>query len=211
MGASHFGHTPIFWKLFTLDTTLTAENYCPVSLLSGISKVFKKLVNNRFVHHLEKCFSDFQYGFRCSQSAADPLKVVSDRTARVFNRSFTPVYAFDIYKTFDKVWHAYQSYRIPSQVFGLISSFLSNRKLWVVIDGNCSQEYPVNAELPRDSILGPTFFLLYNNDFPDDVICNTAVYADDTTLYSKCDQPFDLWQQLELSFELESDLEDNVD
>ena len=79
------------------------------------------------------------------------------------------------------------------------------------MDGNSSQEYPVNAELPQDSILGPTFFLLYNNHFPDDVICNTAVYADDTTLYSKCDQPFDLWQQLELSFELESDLGDTVD
>ena len=42
-----------------------AKNYCPVSLLSVVSKVFEKLVNNRIVDHLEKClFSDFQYGFR---------------------------------------------------------------------------------------------------------------------------------------------------
>ena len=34
---------------------------------------------------------------------------------------------------------------------------------------------------------------------------------DDTTLYSKCDQAFDLWQKLELAFELESDLRDTVD
>ena len=33
----------------------TANNYCPVSLLSVVSKVFKKLVNNRIVEHLEKC------------------------------------------------------------------------------------------------------------------------------------------------------------
>ena len=41
----------------------TAKNYCPVSLLSVVSKVFEKLVNNRIVDHLEKCglFSDFQY------------------------------------------------------------------------------------------------------------------------------------------------------
>ena len=46
----------------------TAKNYHPVSLLSVVSKVFEKLVNNRIVHHLEKCdlFSDFQYGFKSS-------------------------------------------------------------------------------------------------------------------------------------------------
>ena len=58
----------------------------------------------------------------------------------------------------------------------------------------------------QGSILGPTLFLLYNNNLPDDVICDIAIYADDTTLYSKCDQEFDLWQQLELVSELESDL-----
>ena len=37
------------------------------------------------------------------------------------------------------------------------------------------------------------------------------MYADDTTLYSKCDQASDLWQQLEFVSELESDLQDTVD
>ena len=47
----------------------TAKNYCPVSLLSVVSKVFEKLINNRIVDQLEKCsrFSEFQYGFRSSQ------------------------------------------------------------------------------------------------------------------------------------------------
>ena len=46
----------------------TAKNGHPVSLLSVVSKIFEKLVNNRIVDHLEKCglFSDFQYGFRSS-------------------------------------------------------------------------------------------------------------------------------------------------
>ena len=39
----------------------------------------------------------------------------------------------------------------------------------------------------HNSVLGPAFFLLYINDLPDDVICDNAIYADDTTLYSKCD------------------------
>ena len=66
----------------------TAKSYRPVSLLSVVSKVFEKLVNNRIVDHLEKCglSSDFQYGFRSSRSTADFVTVVSDRIARAFNR-----------------------------------------------------------------------------------------------------------------------------
>ena len=65
-----------------------------------------------------------------------------------------------------------------------------------------------NIQVP---ILGPTLFLLYINDLPDDIICDVAIYADDTTLYSKCDRPSDLWQQLELASQIESDLRDAVD
>ena len=85
------------------------------------------------------------------------------------------------------------------QIFGLISSFLCNRPLPVVLDEKFSQEYPVNAGVPQRSILGRTLFLLYINSLPDDVICDIVIYADDTTLYSECDQASDLWQQLELA------------
>ena len=44
-----------------------------------------------------------------------------------------------------------------------------------------------------------------------DVICNIAIYADDTTLYCKCDQASDLWQQSDLASKLEFDLWDTVD
>ena len=89
----------------------------------------------------------------------------------VFKRSGdTRAVALDI----SKGWHA-----------GLLHKFQALfLLLWlrVVLDGKSSQEYQVNAGVPRDSILGPTLFLLYINDLPDDVICNIAIYANDATL-----------------------------
>ena len=142
------------------------KNYRPFGLLSVVSTVFEKLVNNKIVDHLEKSglFSDFHYGFRSSQSTADLLTVVSDRVATAFNRSrATRAVSLDISKAFDRVWHAgplhkLKSYRTSSKIFGLISSFLSNRRLRVVVDGKISQEYLVNTGVPQGSILGPTFF-----------------------------------------------------
>ena len=56
----------------------------------------------------------------------------------------------------------------------------------MVLDGNYSQEYPVHVEVPQGSILGHTLALLFINGLPGDVICNIAIFADDT-IYSKCD------------------------
>ena len=87
----------------------TAKNYCPVGLLSVVSKIFEKLVNNKTADHLEKCghFSDFQYGYRSFQSTAKLLTVASDRTAGFFNRfRATRALAIEISEAFDRVWHA---------------------------------------------------------------------------------------------------------
>ena len=81
----------------------------------------------------------------------------------------------------------------------------------MVLGEKSSQEYPVNAGVPQGSILGPTLFLLYIDNLPDDVICNIVIYADDTTFYSKCDQTSDLWQQLVLVSKIKSDPQDTVD
>ena len=165
----------------------SAKNYRPVSLLYVLSKVFEKHVNNTIVDHLEKfgLFSDFQYGFRSSRSTAYLLTIVSDRLARVFNKSdATRAVALDIYRVFVRVWHTgllhkLKSYGISGQIFGRITSFLSNRWLRVVLDWKFPQEYPVNAGATQGSVFGHALFLLYINDLPD-VICNIVKYDDDT-------------------------------
>ena len=142
---------------------------------------------------------------------------MSDRIATALNRSIaTRTVALDVSNAFDRVWqaglrHKRRSNGISGQIFGLISSFLGNRLLRVVLDGTSSQEYLVNAGVPQGSILAHTLYFLYTNDSPDDVICNIVINADDTTHYSKCDQTSDLWQQLEVASELETDLQDTMD
>ena len=136
-------------------------------------------------------FSDFQYGFRSSQSTADRLTVVSDRIARAFNKcGATRAVTLDIPKASDWVWHAGLLHKL--KFYGMPG-------------------YLVKAGVPQGSIPGPRLSQLYISDLPDDVVCNIAIYADDTTLYSKFDQASDLQQQPKLASELESDLRDTVD
>ena len=69
----------------------------------------------------------------------------------------------------------------------------------MILDGKSSQEYPVNVGVPQVLILGPIFF--------------PTIHWWPTWwcyLYCKCDQASDLWHQLELASELESDLQDTV-
>ena len=109
----------------------------------------------------------------------------------------------DTSKAFDRVWHAgllhkLKSYGISGQIFGLISSFLSNRRLRVVLDGKSSEEYSVNAGIPHGSILGSAIFYYTLMTF---LMMSSVILLYDgcTALYSKCDQASDLWQQLDLA------------
>ena len=92
-------------------------------------------------------FSNFQYGFRSSQLATDLFTVVSNRIARVFNRSGAILL------------HKLKSYGISGQIFGLISSFLSNRQLRVVLDGKSSQEY---IQLMLEFVKAPSLILHFS-------------------------------------------------
>ena len=96
---------------------------------------------------------------------------------------------------------------ISVQVLSLITFFLSNRQIQVVLRRKSLQTYAVNTGASQSSILGFMLFLLYINDLLD-IIYNIDIYVDDTSLWFKCDEASYLWQHLELAFELEYDLED---
>ena len=102
-----------------------------------------------------------------------------------------------------KIWQkiadtSFKSYGISGQIFGLISFFLSNRRLWVVLDGRSSQEYPVNARVPVKApflaLTFPTIYTLMNFLMMLSVIL-LSILMILLSLYSKWDQAPDLWQQ----------------
>ena len=76
---------------------------------------------------------------------------MSNRIARDCNWSgATQAVTLDISKAFDRVWHAgllhkLTSYGTVCQIFGLASSFLSNRQLWVLLEEKSSKDFQVNA------------------------------------------------------------------
>jgi hypothetical protein len=66
----------------------------------------------------------------------------------------------------------------------LISSFHSQRKLRVSVEGEMSKQRDIKAGMPQGSILYPTLYNLYMNDTPQTTGINLALFADDTSLYA---------------------------
>ena len=79
----------------------------------------------------------------------------------------TRAVALDVSKAFDRLWHGCLPHKLKShgmscQIFGLISFFLSNIRLRVLLDGKSLQEYLVNAAITQASIVSPTLFDLFS-------------------------------------------------
>ena len=93
-------------------------------------------------------------------------------------------------------------FQVTYLVFFLLSSVIDSfRQFWMA---SICKNVQLMLELFKAPFL--VLFLLNMNDFLDDVIYDIAINADGTTLYSKCDQKSNLWQQLELASERGSDL-----
>ena len=96
--------------------------------------------------------------------------------------------ALDISKAFYKVWHKVllhklQSYGVFGVMHSIISAFLTNRKTKVVLEGQSSLTCSINSGVLQGSVHGPTLFLVYINDLPDNALSQLATYADDSSLY----------------------------
>ena len=166
------------------------SNYRPIALTLAVAKVFETLLNSHFIRHLESnnLLSDHQYGFRKARSTGDLLSYfthVWSSSLRNFGESF--VIALDISKAFDRVWHKALLAKLPAYGFTLsfcklISSFLANCFISVVVDGATSASFLVSSGVPQGSVLSPTLFLLFINDLHA-TASDVHSFADDSNLH----------------------------
>jgi len=186
---------PTIWKearvipLHKKQSKTNPDNYRPISLLPCISKVFEKIIAEQLMEHLENhnLISIRQFGFRSFRSTADLLLLLSKNWQDALDTNQdTLVIALDIAGAFDRVWHRgllakLQARGITSNLLRLFDNYLTGRTLKVVIGGQSSQEYPVNASVPQGSVLGPILWNIYIDDMlrehPE-----MKAYADDCTL-----------------------------
>ena len=111
--------------------------------------------------------------------------------------------AFDTL-TFDILLYKLKYYGVTGTALNLMSSYMKNRKQYVVYDTIRSEYSEVYTGVPQGSILSPLFFCIYNNDLiaaSDKLIF--LMYADDTTIYFNIEDFGQQNTEVEINTELE--------
>ena len=185
----------------------SAENYRPVSLTSVLSKTLEHIVCHKLHDHFDKnkILTNLNHGFRKGFSCETQLTITIDEFMKSKNKGTqTDVAILDFSKAFDtvphhKLLHKLHCYGVQGQLHQWIKSFLCNRFMKVIVDGESSSETKVLSGVPQGTVLGPLLFLVHINDLPERVTSKVRLFADDCLLYREIKSPAD-------SEELQKDL-----
>ncbi|GBP89047.1 Probable RNA-directed DNA polymerase from transposon BS [Eumeta japonica] len=147
-------------------------SYRPISLLSGLAKLFERVLKTRLSNHLfgKGLIIDEQFGFRPAHSCPQQvLRLVEYVTEGLRTKQKTVAVFFDVTKAFDRVWHAglvYKLYslQVPDRLILIIQNFLSNRYFTFRHERTHSTRRLIRAGVPQGSALSPFLYSAYTND-----------------------------------------------
>lgn len=170
----------------------SVSNYRPISILSSLSKILERLINNRLKSFLTKykLLSENQFGFVSGKSTEDAVSSLTDFIVRQVDQNNKCIGIFlDLSKAFDTVsvpilLNKMGNLGVRDECLRLFRSYLTQRLQRVKMDDMVSNVTSISYGVPQGSILGPTLFLVYVND----LCClqldggKLIAYADDTAL-----------------------------
>ncbi|UYV76073.1 hypothetical protein LAZ67_13002412 [Cordylochernes scorpioides] len=162
-------------------------SYRSISLLPVTSKLFERIILRR----IKKALSDEhplrpeQFGFQPKHSTLHQLVVVTEKIRKAMeSKQLTGGIFFDISKAFDKVWHEALLYKmakknLPGDIIRMTKSFLCDRNFRVKVKDVLSTPRKIRAGVPQGSVIGPTFFNIFIDDYPCPDGMSLHLYADD--------------------------------
>ncbi|UYV67488.1 hypothetical protein LAZ67_5000882 [Cordylochernes scorpioides] len=162
-------------------------SYRPISLLPVTSKLFERIILRRIKKALndEHPLRPEQFGFQQKHSTLHQLVVVTEKIRKAMeSKQLTGGIFFDISKAFDKVWHEALLYKmakknLPGDIIRMTKSFLCDRNLRVKVKDVLSTPRKIRAGVPQGSVIGPTFFNIFIDDYPCPNGMSLHLYADD--------------------------------
>ena len=175
--------------IFKCGDPKLCDNYRPISLVCTISKILEKMVHTNLINHLEinDLLYKHQYGFLKGRSTEQNLLHVVNFISNALNSGNFCIGIFlDLKKAFDVCSHyillkKLKKLGVDGIALDWFTSYLSNRKQRVDINGHLSNEKFINISVLQGSILGPTLFLCYINDLFTVTNLATFLFADDTS------------------------------
>jgi len=173
------GRHPSVWKRASgvvirkpgKDDYTQLKAYRSISLVSCMGKVVEKIVAELLSDEAERrgLLSDGQFGSRRGRSAIDAAAIMVDRAHAAWKGGhIAGVLLMDIKAAFPSVAkgrlvNLMKVRQMDGDLIRWTESFLSERTLEMIIEGNAMERHPVEAGVPQGSPVSPILFAIYTS------------------------------------------------